>query len=328
MKVLICLLLALAATILSPANAHEMRPAYMQIDQSANGEALIVWKQPTQGEVGIRLRPRLSNGWLDAAPVDQYAAGGYLVRIWRAPAGSELHDVRFEVDGLRDTVTDVLVRLNRPERDPFHAVLRPATPSLLLPGENTASAPLEYLYIGFEHILGGYDHLLFVLGLLLIVSSRRMLLITITAFTAAHSITLALSTITRVNLPVPLLETLITLSIMFLALEVIRARAGGDSLSLRKPWLVAFAFGLLHGLGFSTALAALDLGRGELATALLLFNLGVELGQLAFVAVALAVWQVVRRTAVRRWSFIYQIPPYTIGCLGAWWTMQNALSLF
>lgn len=322
------LLVTLLFSLLSPAAAHEMRPAYLQIKHLPSGEATVVWKQPTLGEVGIRLLPRMSNGWLEATPEDQYAAGGYLVRVWRIPRAGPLDDVRVDIDGLRDTVTDVLVRVSRPDKPDFHAVVRPASPSLEIPGEGPALAQFDYLHLGFEHILTGYDHLLFVLGLLLIVPGRKALLITITAFTAAHSITLAISTITQVNLPVPLLETLITLSIVFLALEVIRRRDGGDSLALRKPWLVAFVFGLLHGMGFSTALTALDLGSTQLAGALLLFNLGVELGQLVFVAVVLAAWQLLRRTPLHRWQLIHHIPVYLIGCLGAWWTFENAFGLF
>lgn len=328
MKRILLLLFLMLSACFGQASAHEVRPAYLRIDQSGDDTAVVVWKQPTMGDVGIHLVPHMSNGWLEAAPTDQYAGGGYLVRVWNVRKANSLTGVRIDIEGLKDTMTDVLVRVNHDRALEFNAVVQPAMPGVTIPGNGAAPSRLGFLRLGIEHILTGYDHLLFVLGLLLIVPGRRALLMTITSFTVAHSITLAVSTLGQVNLLVPLLETLISLSILFLGKEVVRARQGGDSLTVRKPWIVAFAFGLLHGLGFASGLSELNLDRSELASALVLFNLGVEIGQLTFVTLVLSGWAVLQRMHIRWIPALRNVPVYLVGGLGAYWTLQNARVLF
>jgi hydrogenase/urease accessory protein HupE len=319
---------ALCMACLGPASAHEVRPAYLQIEELPGGEAAVVWKQPMQGDMAIRLQPRLSNGWLEAVPVDQYAAGGYLVRTWRILDARGVAGARLDIDGLKDTRTDVLVRVHRRDLPEFGAVIRPEEPSIVIPAHHAVGSGMAFLALGVEHILSGPDHLLFVLGLLLLVRGRRALLATITSFTVAHSLTLAAATLRLVDVSIPLVETLIAMSILFLAPEVIRARQGGTSLTLRKPWLVAFGFGLLHGIGFATGLTSLELGRVELASALVLFNVGVEIGQIVFVALICVLSRAVQRFDVRWPAGGLQLPAYVIGGLGAFWTLQNAAILF
>jgi hypothetical protein len=182
---------------------------------------------------------------------------------------------------------------------------------------------LRYLGLGIEHILLGIDHLLFVLGLLLIVRGAWMLIKTITAFTLAHSITLALATLGFVEVPSPPVDAAIALSIMFLAAEILRARQGRPGLAARAPWVVAFAFGLLHGLGFAGALSQLGLPPREIPLALLFFNVGVEIGQLMFVAAFLGLAWALRQLRVRWPHPAALLPGYAIGTLAAFWFIER-----
>jgi hydrogenase/urease accessory protein HupE len=185
-----------------------------------------------------------------------------------------------------------------------------------------------FLTLGIEHILTGIDHLLFVLGLLLIVEHRVMLLKTVTAFTIAHSITLGVATLGYARAPVPLVNAAIALSILFLGPEIVRRWRGGTSLTIQRPWVVAFAFGLLHGFGFASGLSAVGLPRHDIPFALLLFNVGVEIGQLSFVALILWLERAFRVLEIRWPRPVELLPGYTVGVLGAFWTIQRVAILF
>jgi hypothetical protein len=207
-------------------------------------------------------------------------------------------------------------------------VVRPTKPQATLRGERpwTQSA-VEYLALGFHHILLGIDHLLFVLGLLIIVRGLRALIQTITAFTLAHSITLALATLGYASIPAPPLNAAIALSILFLGPEIVRVWRGQTSFTIRHPWVVAFGFGLLHGFGFASGLSTVGMPRAEIPLALLMFNLGVELGQLAFVGLILLLHRALRVLEFRwpRWAELG--PAYLIGTLGAYWTLQRTVMM-
>jgi hydrogenase/urease accessory protein HupE len=187
---------------------------------------------------------------------------------------------------------------------------------------------LAYLYLGIEHILLGIDHLLFVLGLLLIVRDRWMLVKTVTAFTIAHSLTLAVATFGVAQIAAAPLNAAIALSILFLGPEIVRTWRGETSFTIRHPWVVAFAFGLLHGFGFASGLAALGLPQGEIPLALLLFNVGVEIGQLAFVIVVILLERSFRLLEIHWPRVVEQLPGYLVGTLGAFWTIQRVAILF
>ena len=192
---------------------------------------------------------------------------------------------------------------------------------------STTDVARRYVVLGIEHILLGIDHLLFVLGLLLLVRGPWMLVKTVTAFTLAHSITLALATLGIVNVPARPVDAAIALSIAFLAAEILHARRGRLGLAARKPWLVAFVFGLLHGLGFAGALTQLGLPPGEVPLALLFFNVGVEIGQLLFVGLVLALIWALRELQVRWPRWAEPLPAYAIGTLAAFWFMERASGL-
>jgi hypothetical protein len=324
--------LALLALIwATPALAHEVRPAFLEIDQTGPSTYSAIWKQPTMGDVAIHLAPHLSNGWLDQPPSDQYAAAGFLIKTWKISAlgAAPLDGQTITIDGLSETITDVFVRVRLRNGQGLDTIVRPEAPSakIALVNGQAMSSP-AFLLLGIEHILTGPDHLLFVLGLLLLVRDRWMLLKTVSAFTLAHSLTLAAATFGWITLPLPVLNALIALSILFLAPEAVRAQRGGTSLTIRHPWVVAFVFGLLHGMGFASGLKSLGLEGGTLLSALVLFNVGVEIGQLAFIGLVLALRRSFRLMAIE-WARPFALAPtYAIGVLGAMWTIQYGVLVF
>jgi hypothetical protein len=217
-----------------------------------------------------------------------------------------------------------MVRITFADGKTHSAILRPASPSFTVPAPGTkATIAWIYLRMGIEHILQGIDHLLFVLGLLLIVGSRWMLLKTITAFTISHSITLGIATLGYASAPVEPLNAAIALSILFLGPEIVRVWRGETSFTIRHPWVVAFAFGLLHGFGFASGLSTIGLARAEIPVALLLFNMGVEIGQIFFVLIIVMLERSFRILAIRWPRWAEAMPAYTVGGLGAFWTIQR-----
>jgi hypothetical protein len=300
--------------------AHEVRPAMLDIRQLGAASYSIVWKRPAQGDISIHLAPRLSTGWLDQAPRDQYSSGSYLIASWSvadAPPHA-LDQATLTIDGLQGTLIDVLVRVAFQDGRRIETIVRPEQPQFRFAGsEVNGAGRWQMLTLGMHHILTGPDHLLFVLGLLLIARRGWTLLKAISGFTLAHSMTLAIATLWRLDLPVALLNMLVALSIVFLALELMRAHRGGTSLSLREPLIPAFAFGLLHGLAFATGLSVLDLQGGALLRALLQFNVGVEIGQLAFVGAVIALVNALRLKRIQWPSAVELAPVYLIGITGA-----------
>jgi HupE / UreJ protein len=313
-----------------PATAHEIRPAYLQIEGSDDQGYRVLWKQPTAGEVAVRLVPHLSGGGLEGAPAAVQANASFLILQWNIPPRTRppLDGQTVSVEGLPDTITDALVVVHAGATS-WQTILTPAAPAqrLTLAGTHPPSTLPAFLRLGIEHILTGVDHLLFVLGLLLIAGNRWMLLKTITAFTVAHSITLALAVLGVVRVPITLIDALIGLSILFLAPEALRRRHGHTSFTLRHPWYIAFIFGLLHGFGFAGGLSAAGLPADHIPAALLLFNVGVELGQLAFVAGVLLAWQLLRRFQIRWPQPMGLLPAYVLGTAGAFWTIQRVALL-
>ncbi|MFM1886697.1 MAG: hypothetical protein RL026_1854 [Pseudomonadota bacterium] len=277
---LLCLLPAVLA-------AHEIRPAYLELRETREGPVEIQWRQPVAGEYALPLRPWLSSGWLDTVPERRLTADTLTLR-WRVapPPGTSLQGQWLEVRGLERSITDVWVRWQREGEPEQTWLLKPAAPRLQL-GQGTGGAGPAYFRLGIEHLLTGTDHLLFVSGLALLLRRWRRTVIAVTAFTLAHSLTLAMATLGVWVLPSSTTETLIALSIVVLAVELLRDARGQPGFGARHPAALAFGFGLLHGLGFAGALAGIGLPRGDLAWALLRFNLGIEVGQVACVAVVL-----------------------------------------
>lgn len=353
---------ALLLTVFA-ARAHEVRPAFLELTERARGEFDVLWKVPAMGGTPLageelpHPQPALADD-PDApktmpcgcpAPTAAQRSRGVLpihpslpkdsrilvpprverifgaeIKRWTTATGPRgLEGWEVAVHGLQTTMVDVLVRIAFADGRVVSRLLRPDAPSFVLGKADTGPAAGGYFVLGVEHILLGIDHLLFVLALVLIVRGVGLLVKTITAFTIAHSITLGLATLGVVNMPSAPVETVIALSIVFVAAEIVRSRRSQRGLTERAPWLVAGLFGLLHGFGFAGALAEVGLPPNDIPLALLFFNLGVEAGQLAFVAVVLAVIALVRRAQVSWPQWMQLAPPYAIGSVAMVWVLQR-----
>jgi HupE / UreJ protein len=321
------LLLVLAAWLLSalPAVAHESRPALLQLTETQPGRYEVLWKRPQRGDLTLRLQVAWPADCSDLAPTAaQIVAGAMIERRLVECGEGGLIGRRIGIDGLDGMATDVLVRIDFLDGRVQSSLLKPASPWLDVEGPRPALAvAADYFVMGVEHILLGVDHLLFVLGLVLLVRSVGLLVQTITAFTLAHSITLAMATLGFAHAPQAPVEAVIALSILFLASELARRHGGEAGLTAHYPWLVAFSFGLLHGFGFAGALAEVGLPETDIPLALLVFNLGVEAGQLLFVAGVLALLWLGRRVVVSAPRWLQDAPTYAIGSLAAFWLIQR-----
>jgi hydrogenase/urease accessory protein HupE len=326
-RALLSLVVCLALGERSLVRAHESRPAYLELRQTGPESYEILWKVPARGDMRLALYPRFPAGSSFAAePVCFQTGDAYLERSTLLRPGG-LDGQRIAIEGLAGTMTDALVRIVHADGSTQTLRVSPAEPSFEVAAEpSTLQSAFSFLKVGFEHILLGADHLLFVLGLLLIVRGRQLLW-TVTAFTLAHSLTLALATLGLASAPLPPLNAAIALSILFLGPEIVRSWRGESSLTLRRPWLVAFAFGLLHGFGFASGLSTLGLPRAEIALGLLSFNVGVELGQLGFVLLVLALVRAFRVLELRWPAWVARAPGYAVGVCGAYWTIQRTVLL-
>lgn len=322
----LALIVATAATDL---HAHEVRPAYLELKQVAPDTYDLLWKVPARGaNERLALHVRLPGDCtIIVASTAAFTGSAYIERSRIARPGG-LAGSEISIEGLSTTLTDVLARVESTDGGTQVTRLTPDKPSFVVEAAPHAlEVARAYLVLGVEHILLGVDHLLFVLTLLLITRGNWLLLKTVSAFTAAHSITLALATLGFVQVPSAPVEAVIALSIVFVAAEIVHARQGRQGLTARQPWIVAFTFGLLHGFGFAGALSEVGLPRAHIPMALLFFNLGVELGQLLFIAAVLTFVALIRRARIPlpRWAEL--VPPYAIGSVAMFWVMQRVTTL-
>jgi hydrogenase/urease accessory protein HupE len=310
---------------LPAARAHETRPAYLELKETAPGQFSVIWRTPVLAGMRLPVALKLPEGVRNVEEPGVQELPDSLLERRRIDAGPNgLAGKRIEFPGLQFTITDVLVRIERLDGTHSTELVRPPRPwvEIAAPRGVLATASI-FLAQGIEHILLGVDHLLFVLGLLLIVRTPWMLVKTITAFTVAHSITLAIATLGVAQIPAAPLNAAIALSILFLGPEIVRAWRGETSFTIRHPWIVAFAFGLLHGFGFASGLAAIGLPQADIPLALLMFNVGVEIGQLAFVALILLLARAFKVLRVHWPRAMELAPAYVVGSLGAFWTIQR-----
>lgn len=307
---------------------HEVRPAYFSVTQQSEDTYKIVWKVPAMGTGIPKIYPVLPNNWEIIDEQSNLLPGNlrrtYLVKIKNGLEGNTL---RF--DGLNKTLIEVLVSIKKSDGVQYSSRIKPANPNYLIPvTPDKWSVIKTYLLLGFEHILLGIDHLLFVLALLLLTKGFGRIVKTITAFTIAHSITLSFAALGFVGLPGAPVEAVIALSIVFLAVELVHYLKGRRGLTVRYPWVVAFIFGLLHGFGFAGALVNLGLPQTDIPWALLFFNVGVELGQLAFVIGALFVIWLIQKLKINWPIWNEKIPPYVIGSLASFWMIERVSNFF
>jgi len=324
MRIFVSLLL-LGWGLLSSALAHEVRPAYLELREVATDTYDVLWKVPARGDnlrLGIYLSPP-ADARLLGEPRGQFLEGTYVERS-RLQRDGGLSGQTLEIDGLSATAIDVLVRYTTLDGTTQTLRATPDAPRVTIAATASAwSVAGTYTLLGIEHILLGVDHLLFVFALVLLVKGWRRLLGTITAFTAAHSLTLAAATLGIVQVPGPPVEASIALSIAFVAAEIVRARQGVSGLTERAPWVVAFSFGLLHGLGFASALSEVGLPEHAIPIALLFFNLGVELGQIAFIAAVLAGGRLLQSLPLSTPSWNWRIAPYGVGSAAMFWVIER-----
>jgi hydrogenase/urease accessory protein HupE len=303
-------------------NAHEVRPGYLRIQQVDAETYDVLWRVPARGDLRLGLYARLPENCATQGEVRAYQQGGAFVERWASNCNGGLVGYDVSIDGLSATLTDVLARFERLDGTTQIARLTPSDYTFTVnDSENWREVAATYTTLGIEHILLGIDHLLFVLALLMIVAGWRKLVATVTAFTLAHSITLAAATLGLVKMPQAPVEAVIALSILFVAAEIIHWRQGKPGITRRKPWLVAFTFGLLHGFGFAGALTEIGLPEHAIPLALLFFNLGVEAGQLLFIGAVFLAWSALRKVEWPEWA--WRIPVYGIGTMAAFWTIER-----
>lgn len=323
-------ILALGLTAPGPAPAHPLAPALLELEDRGAGLADVAWKTSRLRPRGSDIRPLLP----DACPavsdprVEEDEQSVTLHWTIECPDGRGLVGRRLAVSGLEATRIDVLVRVTLDDGRVVSTVLRAGEPEFVIPARPAKSQVLgAYIQLGFEHILSGPDHLLFVLGLVLLVVGVRPLVKTVTAFTVGHSITLSVVALGLVRVSSALVEVLIAASVLLLALELATRRPEAPSLLRRKPWLMALFFGLLHGMGFAGALAEIGLPDDEIPLALFAFNVGIELGQLAFVAVILAAAAALRSPIARAPAWLLRAPAYAIGSLAVYWMLERTAAI-
>jgi len=319
----------LLLSVARPAAADAFRPAYLQLRQIDSTRYDVLWKVPALDEaIVLKVVPQFPAGVRVTTPVQSSYGGGALVRRWRIEIDGGLAGRTIGFADLSGARIDVLVRLERADGSSQLGRSSAAQPGFLVTASPDAFyvAP-TYTALGIEHILTGFDHLLFVLALVLLVRGLRRLIATVTAFTVAHSLTLATATLGWLNVPGPPVEAAIALSIVFVAAEVVRSREGKAGLTERYPWVVALIFGLLHGLGFASALAEVGLPQLAVPTALLFFNVGVEIGQLVFIGVVFSIIGAGRmlghHLALSRPQWLWRIPPYAIGGAASYWLFER-----
>ncbi len=319
------LLVLLTLGLVSPAAADEFKPAYLQLQQIDAVTYDVLWKTPAVDEYTIlKVQPEFPPDVSEVSARRITYADGAAVQRWRIHAPGGLDGATIAFSNLSLTRIDVLVRVARSDGTVQLERVLPLSPSFEVKASPGALEVVRtYTVLGVEHILTGFDHLLFVLGLLVLVGGVKRLLQTVTAFTLAHSITLALATLGVVHVPGSLVEAAIALSILFVALEIVQQRRGRQGLTSRAPWIVAFSFGLLHGLGFASALAEIGLPQNSIALALLFFNVGVEIGQVMFIGAVLVTIRLARRLLAGRWDLgpAPLAAAYLIGGLSSYWVL-------
>jgi hypothetical protein len=325
---LISIILILVAALPATVIAHEVRPAYLQLHQTGAGSYDVLWKVPAVGDaMRLSLYVQLPEACSNLKQPRGVFADNAYTEQWSVECQGGLAGSTVRITGLTATLTDVLVRVERLDGSSQVTRVTSSSPSFVVEAmPRRFEVARTYLVLGIEHILTGVDHLLFVSGLLLLVNGTRRLLLTVSAFTLSHTVTLTLATLGFVHVPPAPVEAVIALSILFVACEVLRKNANPTGLAQRKPWLVAFSFGLLHGLGFAGGLSAAGLPTAHIPLALGFFSAGVEVGHFSFVGSALLIIAALRRWVSRFPAWSWRIAPYAIGSCASFWLIARLVA--
>lgn len=309
---------------------HSSLPAYLQLRESTPGNFDVLWRVPAVDGPPAAIYPAFPlNCQIAKQAVLRQKLGLVEERASIQCGKLGLSGGKIEITGLTESITDVVVRITLADGKTVTRVLRPLEPSFEFRADDTAPAEsYGYILLGTGHILGGIDHLLFVLCLVLVAYDFRVLLKTITAFTVAHAMTLALAVFNVLRLPQAPVEATIALSIVFLAAELARKQAGKEGLLYRQPAIVAFAFGLLHGFGFAGTLSQIGIPSREIPLALLSFNVGVEVGQIGFIVALLAFSYSIQSLEIRWPLWTLRVSAYAIGSVASYWLMQRCVLAF
>jgi hypothetical protein len=321
----VLLSLVIIALWVPKANAHEVRPAYLQIHQTGTDTYDLFWKVPALGDtMRLSLYVHLPQACSNLMHPHGFFANSAYTEQWSVLCQGGLAGSIVRIEGLTATLTDVLVRVERLDGSTQVTRITSSSPSFVVEAApHRFEVARTYLVLGIEHILTGVDHLLFVSGLLLLVTGFRRLLMTVSAFTLSHTVTLTLATLGFVNVPPAPVEAVIALSILFVAYEVLRKNTNPSGLAQRKPWLVAFSFGLLHGLGFAGGLSAAGLPAGHIPLALGFFSAGVEVGHFSFVGAVSLIILACRNSLSQLPSWSWRIAPYAIGSCASYWLIAR-----
>ncbi len=321
--------LALAVLTGLQAYAHEIRPGLLDIQETQVGMYEVTWKVPVLDGATPVLIPRFpDNIILASQPSVESIPGARIEKASYQATDGTLVGGEIQIDGLSALQIDVLIQLSLADGSTHSAVVRPKAPFWRVPADDSVWTVFKsYTRLGGEHIFGGYDHLLFVLALVLLIPNRWSLFKAVTAFTLGHSITLALAALGVVHVPSGPTETVIAMSIVFLAAETVRSRNGPKSIAAQSPWIIAAGFGLIHGLGFAGALTEIGLPQNAIPMALIAFNVGVEIGQVVFIVAVLCMLAALRRTGIQWPKGSWGLVPYLIGTTAVFWTIERVSSL-
>ncbi len=303
--------------------AHPLAPVLLELRELGDGRVAVAWKTPLLHPRGTALAPALPAACRTLDPPTTAEEGDGLVTRWTAHCGA-LIGAAVGIEGLSGPLAG-LVRVVLADGRVVQAVLSAGRPPLTVPERPRPWDVFgSYLRLGVEHILTGPDHLLFVFGLVLLAGTARRVLGTVSAFTVGHSVTLSLAVLGLTVVPVRAIEVAIAASVLALAIELAREDHGRSTLMRRHPWVMAFAFGLLHGLGFAGALRAAGLPAGDVPMALFAFNAGIEVGQVTFVVVVLTVGRLLARVGTTLPDWARRAPVYVMGTLAAFWCFERA----
>jgi len=297
-------------------SAHEFNPAHLVIDEVAENEYQINWMYPIKN-IGQRAEIIFPQECSSEAQ-SPYQQGKYLVEKIDLICSKSLKGQTIEVTNL-SVLTDALVTITDRNNDVFEGLMNLKEPKLVVPIKKQ-SLPSSYLNLGIDHLISGPDHILFILGLMFLVSGILNMIKTITAFTVAHSITLGLSVLGLISLPQATVEAVIALTIVFLALEISENKRYKST-----PWLIAFGFGLLHGLGFANALTEIGIANEQLLFSLLFFNLGIEAGQLLMIPVfGVLIWLAYK---FNKYNQSATCVSYVLGSMGFFWLINRTIGI-